>query len=369
MSRRILLDGLAGNPAVVLIDGGLIIGLERAAADVGDAIRIACDGLRAVPGFLDLQVNGVDGCDFASEPSSMWDAGSRLARHGVTAFLPTIVSTPPGTVQSALAALAAGPLEPRGALPLGLHIEGPFIASARRGAHDARHVRDPDLEQLDAWVAGGARIVTVAPELPGGLAAVERIVGSGAVASIGHTDADAEITRRAIDAGARMATHLFNAMPPLHHRAPGAAGAVLDDDRVTLGLIADGVHVDPVLLRLVARVAPSRVLLVSDAVAERLGEAELIADEAARLGDGTLAGGTRGLDHGLRTFAAAIGSMDAALDAVTVAPAGVLGLEDGRGVLRVGGRADVVLLDEHLDVAATLVGGLPAYPGERVAWP
>ena len=364
-----VLEGLAGEPAAVLIDGDRIAGLGPELMDVGGAERIACDGLRAVPGFLDLQVNGVAGYDFTSDPSSMWRAGTELACQGVTAFLPTIVSSPRGTVESALSALGEGPPEPRGALPLGLHVEGPFISPARRGAHDHAQLRDPDVDELEAWVAGGARIVTVAPELPGGLAAVERIARGGAVASIGHTDADAETTRRAIDAGARMATHLFNAMPPLHHRAPGAVGALLDDDRVTLGLIADGVHVDPVVLRFVARAGPGRALLVSDAVAARLGDAELVVDEAARLGDGTLAGSTRGLDHGLRTFAAAAGSVDAALAALTAIPARLLGLDDGRGTLRLGGRADVVLLDEHLSVVATIVGGAPAYPGERVAWP
>ena len=370
MSRRILLDGLAGDPAALLIEGDRIAGLGAAAASAGDADRVSCDGLRAVPGFLDLQVNGVEVHDFTSAPASMWEAGSTLARHGVTGFLPTIVSSPRGTVEEAMTALAARPAQARGAVPLGLHVEGPFIAPERHGAHDAEQLRPPDLGELAAWVAGGARIVTLAPELPGGLAAVHQVASAGAVASIGHTDADLEVTRQAIEAGARMATHLFNAMPSLHHRAPGAAGALLDDERVTVGLIADGVHVHPTLVRLVARAAPGRTLLVSDVVAVRLGGAELVGDDgSARLRDGTLAGSPRALDHDVRTFAAATGSADAAIEAVTSVPARLLDLEDGRGTLRIGGRADVVLLDGDLHVAATLVGGLPVYPGERVAWP
>ncbi len=370
MSRRILLDRLAGDPGAVLIDGDRIVGLGPEAAGVGDVQRVACDGLRAVPGFLDLQVNGVEHHDFTSAPASMWEAGTALARHGVTAFLPTIVSSGRGTVEAALAALASGPVEARGAVPLGLHIEGPFISPRRRGAHAERHLRAPDLDELPAWVAGGARIVTLAPELPGGLAAVREVASAGAIASVGHTDADADLTRQAIDAGARMATHLFNAMPPFHHRAPGAAGALLDDERVTVGLIGDGVHVDPLLLRLVARSASGRTMLVSDAVATRLGDVELIADGgSARLSDGTLAGSPHAIDHGVRTFAGAVGSADAAIDAVTSVPARLLGLADGRGMLHVGGRADVVLLDEDLGVAATLVGGRPAYLGDQVAWP
>jgi N-acetylglucosamine-6-phosphate deacetylase len=370
MSRRLLLEGLAGEPAAVLIDGDRIAGLGPELASVDDAERVACDGLRAVPGFLDLQVNGVADHDFTSQPASIWDAGMTLARHGVTGFLPTIVSSPRGTVEAALAAFAAAPAQPLGALPLGLHVEGPFISPVRRGAHDVRHLRAPELVELEGWAARGARIVTLAPELPGGLAAVERVASAGVVASVGHTDAGIDVARQAIDAGARMATHLFNAMPPLHHRVPGVVGALLDDERVTIGLIADGVHVDPVLLRLVARAAPGRIMLVSDAVAARLGDAELVGDDgSARLSDGTLAGSPHALDHGMRTFAAATGSVDAALAAVTSVPARLLGLSDGRGALRVGGRADLVLLDEDLQVAATLVGGLPAHPGERVAWP
>jgi len=315
-------------------------------------------------------VNGVDGHDFTSDPAAIRSAGVGLARHGVTAFLATIVSSPRGTVEAALTVLADATRSPSGAVPLGLHVEGPFISPARRGAHDARHLRPPDLGELRSWVAGGARLVTLAPELPGGLAAIEEIAGNGGVASIGHTDADAETTARAIEAGARCATHLFNAMPPLHHREPGVAGVLLDDERVTIGLIADGVHVDPRLLRIVARAAPGRIALVSDAVGRRLGSATVAhAGGSARLADGTLAGGLRQLDHGLRTFAAATGSVAAAVEAATAVPARLLGLADGRGALRPGGRAGVVLLDAELAVAATVVGGRPVHLADGMTWP
>jgi N-acetylglucosamine-6-phosphate deacetylase len=376
VTRRVLLRGLAGEPGAILIEGERIaaLGTDAAAAEATGASSdetsvMIVDGLRALPGFIELQINGLDERDFTTDPGAMWEVGGQLARHGVTAFLPTIVTSPRGTVEAAMRALAAAPDVVKGPVPLGIHVEGPFISPARRGAHDQRHLRDPDLGEIAESVAGGARMITLAPELPGAIEAIEQIASAGVVASVGHTDADATTTARAVDAGARYATHLFNAMPALHHRSPGAAGALLDDERVTVGLIADGVHLDPLVLRLVHRLASGRVSLVSDAVAHRLARDELRRDaDSARLPDGTLAGSVHQLDHGVRTFAAATASVEAALDAVTATPARLLGLDDGRGTLRVGGRADIVLLTSRLEVAATIVGGLPAHLAEGIGW-
>ena len=319
-----------------------------------------------MPGFIELQVNGVGDADFTADPPSIPRAAAALPRHGVTSFLPTVVTSPRGTVEGALAALTRSV---DGATPLGLHVEGPFISPHRLGAHDPALRRDPDLGEIRDWLAGGARMITLAPELPGGLQAIEMIAGAGKVAAIGHTDADAAMTNRAITAGARYATHLFNAMPPLDHRAPGPVAALLADERVTVGLIADGVHVDPLVLELVARVAAGRVSLVTDAVATGLGGRPLThGPDGARLPDGTLAGGTAGLDHVVRTFAA-IAGREAAVAAVTEAPASLLGLDDGRGKLRVGGRADIVLLTADLEVAATIVGGRVAFRSPAAAAP
>ncbi|HSK93218.1 MAG TPA: amidohydrolase family protein [Candidatus Angelobacter sp.] len=372
MTDPILIDGLLGDPSSVLIEGELIAALgDGGRAAAGSTRRLAGSGLRAVPGFIELQVNGLGGADVTSRPESLWELAGLLPRHGVTAFLPTVVSSPRGTVERVLEALAGGHPAEDAAVPLGVHVEGPFLAESRRGAHEAAHLRDPDLGEIARWVEGGARLLTLAPERPRALEAIARIVAGGAVAAVGHTDADAATVARAVDAGARYATHLFNAMPRLHHRAPGAAGALLDDGRVTIGLVGDGIHVDPLVLRLAARVAPGRISLVSDAVAGRLGEATVAPDEsgAVRLADGTLAGGHFGLDHVVRTFAAAVGSMDRAVDAVTAVPGRLLGLHDGRGELRPGGRADLVLLDDGGAVAATIIGGRPAYLVRGVAWP
>lgn len=380
--RRLLLRDLGSlgdlpGPHSVLVADGTIVALD-AAADAASAGAEVLDGggLTAVPGFIELQVNGVAGHDFTSDPRTMWTAGEELARYGVTSFLPTIVTAPAGVAEGALQTFANGG-RARGAVPLGIHLEGPFLSPVRAGAHDPASLRHPDLGVIEAWIATGAtRIVTLAPELPGADAAIARLVAAGVVVSIGHTDADAATTSSAIDAGARFATHLFNAMPPMLHRAPGAAGALLADDRVTVGIILDGHHLDPIVAALIARTASGRVALVSDAIAglglpdgrHRLGDADvLVAGGAARRQDGTLAGSVVGLDACVRALAELTGSVRTAVEAVTATPARLLGLEDGRGRIAVGGRADLVLLDADLRVQHTIVGGKPAWSAGSAA--
>lgn len=359
MPDRLLIRGLRGTPTSILVEDGRIVALDADAAAAVDSVEtLDADGLSAHPGFIDLQANGIGDLDFTSDPGAIGRAGERLAAHGVTAFLPTIVSSPPGTVDAALEALRVLQDAP-GARPIGIHAEGPYLSPARAGVHDPTCLRPPDLGEIDAWLAGGVRLLTLAPELPGACEAIERIAGAGAVAAIGHTDADAVTTTRAIDAGARYATHLFNAMPPLGHREPGPVGAILADVRVTVGLIADGRHVDPLVLRIAARAMRGRLSLVSDLVADRLGDQAV---DGGTRADGTLAGGQVGLDAGVRTMAALIGP-EAAIAAVTSTPANLLGLTDGSGELRIGGVADVALLTQALEVAATIVGGRVAYRG------
>jgi N-acetylglucosamine-6-phosphate deacetylase len=377
MPPSLLVRGLSGfgdldSPSALLLDGGRIAAVGTDAERQGaDAERVIdASGLAAVPGYIELQINGIDGLDFTSDPPSLARVGAAPARHGVTAYLPTIVTSPPGTVEAAAAAWRGTDVAAGHPVPLGLHVEGPYLSPRRAGAHDPTLLRAPDPDEIAAWVAsGGLRLVTLAPELPGAIAAIEQLAGSGVIVSIGHTDADADTTMRAIDAGATYATHLFNAMSPLSHRAPGAPGALLRDDRVTVGLILDGLHLDPVVVELVARLAPGRVSLVSDAIAA-LGLADgahslaaatvEVRDGAARLPDGTLAGSVVGLDACVRAFAAITGSPRAAVEAVTLTPARLLG-DAERGRLDVGGRADVVLVDPELAVRVTIVGGTVAF--------
>ena len=381
----LLLDGARlpdGRVVRILAVGGRIAaidGVDAPSAAPTDAHRVEVGGLVAVPGFIDLQVNGACGRDITDDPTAMWAIGESLARHGVTAFLATIVSSAPGRVDEAIDAWGQGS-DSLGAVPIGLHVEGPFLSSARAGAHRREQLRAPDPGEASTWAPdAGVRIVTLAPELPGALDLVSQLSARGVVVAAGHTDADAATARAAVDAGVRYATHLFNAMRPLDHRAPSLAAALLADERVTIGLIADGLHVAPEMLAMVRRtVGPGRLSLVSDAMAGldmapgpmRLGDAEvLVGEDGARLADGTLAGAIAGLDLGLRTLVAATGcDLSEALAAVTTTPAELLRLGDGRGRLEVGGRADITLLTPELQVAATLVAGEVAWSSEPARW-
>lgn len=365
----VLLEGAAlvgGDATSVLIEGDTIAALGRDA--VGAGRRLDLGGLVLAPGFVELQVNGAAGHDVTREPESIWAVGESLAQFGVTSFLPTIVTSPPGVVAAARAVLAAGaPPGYHGAIPLGLHVEGPFLNPERRGAHDAAHLRPPDPALVTGWSpVSGIRLVTLAPELPGALEIVRSLVGAGIVVSAGHSLATAAEASAGFDAGIRYVTHLFNAMPPLDHREPGLAGAALADSRVTVGLIPDGIHVHPTIIDLAWRLAgPDRFSIVTDAMAGlgmspgtyQLGDTDVVVEDAARLRDGRLAGSVVGLDRAVRNVAGFTGaSVEEVVAAVTSTPARLLGLPD-RGTIAVGGRADLVVLTPELEVVATIVGG------------
>jgi N-acetylglucosamine-6-phosphate deacetylase len=258
------------------------------------------------PGFVDLQVNGAFGVEVGPGGAGALEAlAARLPRTGVTAFLAALPSAPPETIWRLGRDLAAAAPAAGGARLLGAHLEGPFLSPARAGAHDPRIVAAarPRLPPR------GVRLDTVAPERPGALPFIRRLVARGVVVSLGHTGASHEEMLRGAAAGARMVTHLFNAMAPFAHRAPGAVGAALIDDRLTCGLIADGVHCHAAAIRLAVRAkGPERVALVTDAMAAagmppgryRLGGRPVSSDGvAARLADGTLAGSLLTMDRAL----------------------------------------------------------------------
>ncbi len=370
------------------------------AGESGTARVLRAGGCAVVPGFVDLQCNGGFGIDLSSEPERLWELAALLPRSGVTAWLPTIVTCPPEVRARALAALRAGPPPALAdvplATPLGLHFEGPFLAPERRGAHDPAWLRPPPLAPegaLAAEVAGwvpeaGVVLVTLAPELPGALDLVRALAERGVVVSAGHSSATAAQAEAAIDAGVRYVTHLFNAMAALHHREPALAGVALADDRVTVGLIADGVHVDARAVRLAARALGPRLSLVTDAVAAQgltdrqdarpepasggtLGARTVAVGEGGdvRLPDGTLAGSTLTLDRAVRNTRAMAGlDLAAAVGAVTAVPAGLLGLAD-RGAILDGGRGDLVVLDDAGEVVVTVVGGWVAYARSEAVVP
>jgi N-acetylglucosamine-6-phosphate deacetylase len=336
----------------------------------GSARVVDAQGLFLTPGFIDLQCNGGWGHDFSQDPGSIWQVASRLPQTGVTGFLPTVVTSPLATIEAAQAAWQGGPPAGwRGAQPIGLHLEGPFLNEARKGAHNPAHLRPPDPAVIDAWrPEQGVRLVTLAPELPGALGVIAQLAAQGVIVSAGHSLADGEAAQKGIDAGLRYGTHLFNAMPPMLHREPGLAGALLADERVTLGLIADGLHVHPTLIKVVWQaLGPHRLNLVSDAMAAlgmppgryRLGDFEVTVDEhSARLSDGTLAGSVMPLDAALYCFRQMTGcSLSAALPLVTTTPARLLGLAHRKGRIAPGYDADLLLLDKVGRVVKSWVGG------------
>jgi N-acetylglucosamine-6-phosphate deacetylase len=323
------------------------------------------------PGFIDLQANGGFGVEVGEDPAAIRTLAARLPETGVTAFLPTIITSPPEFYPKAIAAFAAAKDAP-GARPLGLHVEGPFLSPQRHGAHRRDLIEDADLRLLDVLLESNAvRLVTLAPERPDAPELIRRLKARGILISLGHTDATYEQFEAAISAGAHMATHLYNAMSPFGHREPGAIGAALLDDRVTVGLIADGVHSHRASIQLAFSMKrKARIALVTDMMAAAGmppgtyalgGQAVIVDGTSARLADGTLAGSLLTMDQAVRKM---VQWTDAhAWDALGMAsriPARLLGLEH-RGRIRVGDIADLVLLDRDLHVQMTIIGGEIVY--------
>lgn len=370
----VLTGGRIHCPDGTLESGWLAVSGERISA-VGtgtppEGRHLDLSGAHVVPGFVDIHCHGGGGGSFTSADADQ--AATAIAthrRHGTTSLVASLVSAHPNELTDQLAALAE--LVTDGEL-VGVHLEGPFIAEARCGAHDPTVLREPDTEVVGALLEAGRgniRMVTLAPELTGGVKAVRQLTESGVIAAIGHTDAVAEQVVAAVDAGATVATHLFNGMRPLHHREPGPVGALLDDERVTIELICDLVHVHPGVLRLAARHAgPSRTVLVTDAMSAtdvadgtyRLGSLDVeVADGVATLpGSGSLAGSTLTMDAAFRNLVhgAGLGIADA-VAATATRPARLLGIDAETGALRPGLLADLVVLDDDLRVAGVLRHG------------
>jgi N-acetylglucosamine-6-phosphate deacetylase len=351
-----------------IVEGSLVRGDIEVADGLVVSVGLAPKrgGGIAVPGFVDLQVNGFGGVDFAAADADGYRrAGEALLRSGVTAYQPTLITAPEEPLVAALREVPSKSAD--GPRILGVHLEGPFISPERLGTHPAAARRDPDLALLERLLAAGpVGYVTLAPELPGALALVDLLHERGVVVSCGHSDANAAQAAAAFDRGVRTVTHLFNAMRPLGHREPGLAGSALARDDVTVQVILDGHHVAAETAVLAWRATAGRFALVTDAIAAagtqetscRLGGVEIaVRDGVARNADGVLAGSTLTMIEAVRNLHALGAPLVAAVAAATSVPAGVLDRPE-LGVLRERGDADVVVLDDALEVRRVLCAGV-----------
>ena len=381
-TRKLILGAEVYTPdqvipeAAVLIEDGRIarVGARAEAAGWPEAEQMEADGLLLVPGFIELQINGAFGLDFTADPETIYPVAEKLPCFGVTSFLPTVITSPLERIAQAQAVLKAGPAEGFcGARAWGLHVEGPFLNPERKGAHKPEYLRSPSLEDIAGLsLEGGVRLLTLAPELPGALEVIAELTRRGVVVSAGHSQATLEAAQAGFRAGVNYVTHLFNAMSPLLHTAPGLPGAALSEPGLRFGLIPDGIHVHPALVDLVWKLSgPGRMTIVSDAMAAlgmppgqySLGDFDVFVDEtSARLKSGVLAGSILSHPAALRNLMAYSGcSLAEALTCLTSTPADLLGLGSEVGRIAPGCRADLVLLTPEVEVVRTFVDGKLAF--------
>lgn len=365
VTGRLVLDDRVAPGSVTIADGVI------ADVSLGDGVGAAADALYLAPGFVDVHVHGLGGHDAMGDAAALDGMARALLRRGVTSFLPTAVSAPlPALVEFAArvrAWMREAPAD--GAEPLGVNLEGPFLALERRGAHDPANLLTPADVPSDALepLLEGLRLITIAPELPGALDLIVWFAERGVAVSLGHSAATMAEAAAGYAAGARSTTHLFNAMSGLDHRAPGVVAAALLEDAAWVELIADGIHVHPSLWALITRLKPTdRVLLVSDAIAMAgsgdgdgwIGglPVEVSDDRVTLAGTSTLAGSVLSLDAAVRNAVTAGIPLPAAAAAASRNPLALLGITD-RGRIAVGQRADLVELSQDLTVRRVMRAG------------
>jgi len=358
------------HEGAVVIEDGFIASVTRSNRN-DELPGTVIEAEIVAPGFVDLQVNGGIGHEVAGNTPELRLLAAWLTSTGVTSFLPTAISSPARFYDQILGSLTED-APPGCARWLGYHLEGPFLAPARKGAHPISAIEAADDALFERFLdAFDASLVTLAPEMPGNLDRIRRLREAKCLVSLGHTDATAEEITAGTDAGATMATHLFNAMSPFNHRNPGAIGAVLTDDRLVAGLIADGVHAHPKSVDLAVRAkGVGGIALVSDMMSAAgmppgtytLGGQSVQTDGvSARLADGTLAGSVLTMDAAVRNIVEWANVTPAeAIRMATEVPAATLG-RSAVGALGPGKFADLTLLDRDLNVVRTIIGGEIVY--------
>ena len=379
---RVLLGGRLAGPATVVVEDGVIVSVAVGDSPARDDADIKLETGVLAPGLVDIQTNGCFGVDFITASAGDWKrVSARLPSTGVTSFQPTYITAPLETLTAGLirAGEAFGSLD--GARPLGVHLEGPFLSPRKPGVHEPRYLVPPTPERVDVLLdtltadgtAGLLTMVTLAPELEGGLEAVRRFAEAGVRVSLGHTDAYAAEVVAAADAGATLVTHIFNAQRPLNHREPGVPGAALYDTRFTCGLIADLHHVAPEICSLIWRAAAGRVALVTDAIAAAgmpPGDYELSGipvvlgeDGVPRDAAGVIAGSALTLDRAIRNLVGTGIDPAGALEAATRVPADALGRTD-LGRIEPGAAADLVWFDDDYNPLRTWIAGRSVFEAE-----
>lgn len=358
---------------------------EKGSADV----QVDCQGTILAPGFIDVQINGGYGVDFSAATDDVSCGISLVAKkllsHGVTAFCPTLVSSPPSVYHKVLPQIKVHDGGPDGAGVLGVHLEGPFISKEKKGAHPEHCLQtfQNDIAQDLSAMYGSfdnVSILTLAPELKGSKGAIRELVKRGITVSLGHSVANLSQAEEAVLEGANFITHLFNAMLPFHHRDPGIVG-LLTSDRIPsgrtvfYGMIADGIHTNPAALRIAHRAHPKGLVLVTDAITamglspgrHTLGQ-QVIEIEGLRAyvaGTKTLCGSIATMDMCVRHFLGTAGcSLESALEAASLHPSQLLGIEHRKGTLNYGTDADFVLLDKELNMKATYIAGQQVWKEE-----
>jgi N-acetylglucosamine-6-phosphate deacetylase len=379
VGKAITPQGEISDAGILVRDGEIEAVGPRSGLEVpGGAEEIRAEEYTAIPGFVDVHIHGAGGHDVmeASE-SALSTITARLAEFGTTSILATTVTASVDETCRAVEGISKyisgqHQTDRAHAEILGIHFEGPFLNRERRGVHPAEWLQQPSAELLQRFLhaaSGNARILTIAPELMGAMPCIDAARSLGMVVSIGHTDATYEQARVAVAHGAHQATHVYNAMRPFTHRDPGVIGAVLTTPEVTAELIADGVHVDEVAMKILLQAkGPERVILISDGLSATgmpdgkymLGGMELtVSAGVCRNAEGTLAGSTLTLDRALRNVMKLGVPLSDAVRMLTLNPATLLGIEFKKGALRMGADADIVLLNESLEIARVWARGLP----------